>query len=240
MCDPITIAGLALTAGSTVANSIGQSQVAAARNDALEAERIRQRALDQEAQALNTQSQDRYKDFSGQQDQKAQELGDYFAGQQIEGQAAAGEQAAAAALPTSASNITVREEAKQRSAASQFTDQQGRALGELRAFGDLLGGIGRDQARDASLIGQIGGFKQGSSAVLPYELDAAASAGKGAQTLGDILGLAGMAATGYGVSRGAGGPTKLPGATDPSPVGSLYAPTPTSAWGGLGGGYRIY
>lgn len=240
MCDPLTIAGIALTAGSTVANTIGQNQVANARNDALEAERIRQNAFDQEAQALNAQSQDRYQDFGDQQDQKSQELGDYFAGQQIENQAAAGEQAAASAVPTSSSNITVREEAKQRGAASQFTDQQGRALGELRAFGDLLGGIGREQARDASLIGQIGGFKQGSSAVLPYELDAAASAGQGAKTFGDILGLAGTAATGYGVSRGAGGPTKLPGATDPSPLGSIYTPTPASAWGGLGGRYRMY
>lgn len=202
MCDPLTIAGIALTAGSTVANSIAQGQVARARNDALAAERIRQAGYDRETDALNTQSQDRYQDFSGQQDQRGQELGDYFSGQSIESAdanaAAAQEQSVA---PTS-SNITMREEAKQRGNAKAFTDEQGRRLGDLRSFGDLLGGIGREQARDASLIGQIGGFKRGSSAVLPYELEAANSAGGGAKMFGDILGLGGGLLSGAGLSGG--------------------------------------
>ena len=40
MCDPITIAGIALTVGSTVANTIAQNKVQAARNNAMAAERI--------------------------------------------------------------------------------------------------------------------------------------------------------------------------------------------------------
>jgi len=114
MCDPITIAGIALTAGSTVANSIANSQVQKARNDALAAERIRQTGYDQEAAAINAKDQESYQDFSGQQATKSQELGDYFQGQQLSNQTAANEQTAAASLPTSASNITVAEEAKQR------------------------------------------------------------------------------------------------------------------------------
>ncbi|MFI5411584.1 hypothetical protein [Kaistia sp. UC242_56] len=200
ICDPLTIAGIALTAGSTVANSVAQGQVARARNDALAAERIRQNGYDRETDALNTQSQDRYQNFSEQQDQRGQELGDYFAGQQIEGAnantAAAQEQSVA---PTS-SNITMREEQKQRANATAFTDEQGRRLGDLRSFGDLLGGIGREQARDASQIGQIGSFKRGSSAVLPYELEAANSAGGGAKMFGDLLGLGGSFATAKGLS----------------------------------------
>lgn len=43
MCDPITIAGIALTAGSTIANTIAANRVQRARDDALAAERIRQR-----------------------------------------------------------------------------------------------------------------------------------------------------------------------------------------------------
>ncbi len=124
----------------------------------------------------------------------AQQLGDYLGGQQ------ALDTTPAEALPSSTSNITVREEERQRNNAQQFTNQQGQALGQLRSFGDFLGGIGRDQARDASLIGQIGGFKMGSQGVLPYELDEAGKAGDGMRFFGDLLGGAGSVATGAGLS----------------------------------------
>lgn len=194
MCDPLTIAGIAMTVGSTAANTIAQNQVKAARNDALAAERTRQGTLDREADALNLQSRDRYNNFDGQQEAKAQSLGEYFAGQQT------AEPSAEAAIPTTASNVTVAEEAKQRNKARDFTDASGAALGQLRAFGDVLGGISREQARDASLIGQIGGFKQGSSGVLPYELDQASQAGAGMKLFGDLLGGGGSIATGAGLS----------------------------------------
>lgn len=196
MCDPLTIAGVALTAGSTVANYAAQQKVQRARDDAMAAERIRQQGLDKEAAALNTQSQDRYQDFEGQQDQKAGQLAEYFTGQDV------AEPSAEAALPTSASNITVAEEAKQRAGAKAFTDRSGQALGELRSFGDLMGGLGRLQARDATEIGQIGGFKRGSSGVLSYELDDASRAGDGLKLFGDILGGVGGLATSSGLSGG--------------------------------------
>lgn len=203
MCDPITIAGLALTAGSTVANTMAQSKIQAARNDALAAERIRQNTYDKEAAALNVKDQNSYTNFADQQDAKSQELGDYFQSQQLSSQAdtaaAAGEQTAAAALPTSASNITVQEEAKQRAKAKDFTDTQAASLGKLRSFGDLMGDLGRSQARDASLIGQIGSFKKGSSAVLPYELEAAQEKGNSLKLFGDLLGLGGSVATAAGL-----------------------------------------
>ena len=202
MCDPITIAGLALTAGSTLANSIAQRKVANARNDVMAAERIRQNGLDQQADALNVQSQDRYENFDDQQADKASELGQYFTDQQIE----AGNTNAAVTqemnVPQSGSNVTVREEQKQRGQARQYADSQGVALGNLRAFGDLVGGIGRDQARDAMSIGQIGRFKQGSSNVVPFELEGANSAGDGMKMFGDILGLGGSVSLGKGLSGG--------------------------------------
>lgn len=200
MCDPITIAGIALTAGSTVANTMAASKAQHARDDALAAERIRQNGYDQETSALNEQSRGRYDDFEGQQNAKADELGQYFSGQQV----AAGDQNAAATaettVPQSGSSLTVREEDKQRGQARDFTDKTGAALGNLRAFGDVLGGISRGQARDASLIGQIGGFKQGSSNVLPLELDKANQAGSGLKLFGDILGLGGSLAVNKGLS----------------------------------------
>ncbi|AAL44650.1 hypothetical protein EN41_19925 [Agrobacterium tumefaciens] len=61
------------------------------------------------------------------------------------------------------------------------------ALGRLRAFGDVLGENSRLQARDASQIGQIGGFKRGSSNVMAYELDAANQKGNGLKLFGDAL-----------------------------------------------------
>lgn len=160
----------------------------------MEMERMRQNRLDQEAAALNTQSQDRYKDFEGQQDEKAASLSAFFTGQSTS------EPNAAAALPTSGSNITVQEEGKQRGQARDFTNKTGAALGNLRAFGDVVGGIGRDQARDANLIGQIGGFKAGSSGVLPFELEAAQEKGAGLRLFGDILNGMGKVATAGGLS----------------------------------------
>lgn len=201
MCDPLTIAGIALTAGSTVANTMAANKVQNARDDAMAAERIRQQGLDQEAAALNTQSQDRYKDFGGQQEDKATQLGDYFAQQQIEAGNANAENTAAMIMPQSGSNIVVQEEAKQRGKARDFANKNAAALGNLRSFGDLIGSIGRDQARDATQIGVIGGFKRGSSGVLPYELEAANSAGNGLKMFGDILGLGG----GLAVNAGLGG-----------------------------------
>jgi hypothetical protein len=199
MCDPLTLSGIALTGASTVASAIGASQVASARNDALAAERIRQTQLDQEAAAINARSQDRYQDFGGQQQERSQELGDYFSQQQATEQQANSQAAGAQQAPASSSNIVVREEARQRQGARDFTQQQGRALGELRSFGDLLGGVSREQARDAGLVGQLGGFKQGSSKVLASELEAANAAGDGFRMFGDVLGLGGTLLTGKGL-----------------------------------------
>lgn len=246
MCDPFTISGIALAAGSTLANAIASDKIKRARNNVLAAERTRQKGFDQEAQALNTQSQDRYKDFSGQQGQTASDLGQYFADQKIEG--ANANQAATQQMdvPQSSSNITVREEQKQRGKADAFGQQQGEALGNLRAFGDLLGGIGREQARDASSIGQIGGFKQGSSGVVPYELDSANSAGDGAKMFGDILGLAGSVALGKGLSAGAN-PLKvfpsapsMPVSTDPWISNGVNLRVPSNLYSLYGGGGGPY
>lgn len=201
MCDPITIAGIALTAGSTVANTIAANQQRKARDSALAAERIRQGKLDRENEALNLTSRERYQDFGTQQDERGSQLADYFTENEANA-ADANQQAVQAMLPTSGSDITVREEQKQSGLAKAFTDQQGQALGQLRAFGDVLGSIGRDQARDASQIGQINSFKRGSSGILPLELEAANEKGGGARMFGDLLGLGGSFALNKGFSGG--------------------------------------
>jgi len=147
----------------------------------------------------------------------AQQLGDYLSGQQLP------DATPAEALPTSTSNITVREENKQRQQARDFTNAQGAALGNLRSFGDLLGSISRDQARDASQIGQIGGFKQGSAGVLPYELDEAGRSGDGMRLFGDVLGGLGSVATGAGLSgQGLFGFGAMPAGAQPLRLGGMF------------------
>jgi hypothetical protein len=185
MCTPMMIAGIALAGASSAANMASQRKVANEREDVLAAERIRQKRYDTEAQGLNTQSQDRFQGFEGQQAGKAQELGDYFQG------ATTGSPAndiAGQVMPSSSSDIVTQEIANQSGQADAFVNQQGGALASLRSFGDLLGDHSRMQARDASMIGQLGGFKRGSSAVVPYELEEANQAGSGMGMLGDILG----------------------------------------------------
>ena len=203
MCNPMAIAGLAMTVGSTVANTIAAKKVDKARAEAMAAERIRQGKLDREAEALNLTSRERYTDFGDQQEERGSKLGDYF----TENEATAAEnnqQAVDAMLPTSGSKITIQEANKQSGLAKAFTDQQGQALGQLRAFGDVLGGIGREQARDAGTVGQINSFKRASSGIVPLELEVANNAGNGARMFGDILNLGGPFALNKGLSGGKG------------------------------------
>jgi hypothetical protein len=197
MCDPVTLAGIALTGLSTGLNYMANQQVEGARNSAMAAERIRQQGLDQQADALNLQSQDRYQNFDDKKEERSSQLGQYFTDQ-------VATPPTAAAMPASGSNITVQAENKARGDARERTDQIGNALGELRSFGDLLGDTSRLQARDASQIGQIGGFKRGSSNVLGLELDAANSAGGGLRMGADIAGGLGKVGMSAGLS-GAGG-----------------------------------
>jgi hypothetical protein len=239
MCDPVTIAGAVLTGAGMAANSAAAGQVAKARNGAMQAERIRQQAYDQETAALNTQSQNRYQDFGGQQEQKAKSLGDYFNAQNTTAAPAAPD-APAATAPASSSNIVVAEQAKQGDKAHAYSQQQGNALGNLRSFGDLLGGIGLQQARDAGYIGQIGGFKKGSSGVLDFELDSANHKGDGTKQLGDILGGLGQIGLSAGLSKNiapglgkaAGAPTTLASAVPGSSVGASFGPLPFFAQNG--------
>lgn len=194
MCDPLTIGGIVLSAAGAGANYLGQQEVQSARDDALAAERIRQQMLDREAAALNTQSQDRYQNFEGQQQEKTKSLTDLFTAQPAEASPAP------ALLPQSSSNITVQNEAARKSDAKARTDQIGGARANLRAFGDTLGDNNRLQARDASKVGQIGGFKNGSSSVLGYELEDANNAGGALSTLGTIASGLGRIGVGAGLS----------------------------------------
>jgi hypothetical protein len=137
----------------------------------------------------------------------------------------------------------VAEQAKQGDKAHAYSEQQGNALGNLRSFGDLLGGIGLQQARDAGYIGQIGGFKKGSAGVLDFELEDANHKGDGKKQLGDILGGLGQIGISAGLSKNiapgaAGTPTTLASAAPRSAVGTSFGPLPFFAQ--AGNAYSLY
>lgn len=176
------------------------SRAAKARDQALGAERIRQRGFDQEADALNSRSQENFEGFEGKREAKSEALGDYFTTEVPTGPNAT----AASVMPSATNDIVTREMNKKSGEAKRFTDQQAGALAEMRSFGDLLGENSRAMARDGSEISQIGGFKRGSSNILPLEMEAAAQKGQGLRTFGDILGGVGGIALNAGLTRGPG------------------------------------
>ncbi len=236
MCDPITIAGAALTAAGTAANYVASSKINAARDDVLAAERIRQRGYDQQADAINNTARGRYEGFGDKQETTAGTLGEMYR----EASNTPPSAPENSVMPTSSSNITVNEENARRADAKAFTDNQANALGVLRSFGELFGGISRDTARDAGEIGQIGGFKRGSSSIVPFELEEANKAGSGLSLFGDLLTGAGQVGMTAGLSGaklpswlGGGGPIKLTGAVKPSAIGALYTPAAAAGIGPL-------
>lgn len=212
MCNPLMIVGLAMTAASVASNTIANAQTTRARTDALAAERMRQGKLDAQADTLNNTARDRYSNFQGQEGQQAKSLADMYTGQSVP------PPDASMALPTSSSNVVVNEVAKQRDKAKAFTDRAGTALANLRAFGEALGADSRGSARDASALGQVNDFKNGSSNVFQTELGAAGQSGNGAKSLGDIFGGLGSVALTSGMSGG-----KLPS------LGGLFGSGATTA-----------
>jgi hypothetical protein len=210
MCDPLTIAGIALTAGSTVANNAAANRQARAQASAMSAERSRQRMLDDESRGVNQQALGRFDNIGEQQQAKAAELTEQFSGE-----ANRGADLISAILPQSSSNITNDNDAREREKATGFADQQGEAMARMRSFSDMFGGLGRDTAQDASQLGMLGGFKRGSQGVLPFELESAAMKGQGLRTAADLMGGLGS----IGLTAG------LSGAKMPSIFGGASAAT---------------
>src|SRR6185312_4205089 len=109
MCDPLIIAGLALEAGSVVANSVANNSDAAARATVLQNEINRNRQLDQQAAAINAKSEQSYQDFIPQQEARSSQLGDYF----NSNTASKPNVATSGIMPTSTSDIVNQDEQKQ-------------------------------------------------------------------------------------------------------------------------------
>lgn len=192
---------LLFTLGSTVANTIGANQAQKALASTQAAERARQKKFDDESFALNTASQNRYTDMPEQMDTKATDLAQMFAQPSQEAPATP-----VITTPESSSGIITSRENASVAKAKGETDARAVSLGKLRSFGDILGDASRMQGRDAGQLGLIGSMRRGSQAVLPLELEAAQSKGRGMRLLGDILSAGGgLMGGGLGGGLGLGG-----------------------------------
>jgi hypothetical protein len=178
---------LLFTVGSVAANTIGANKAQQALADAQAAERARQKKFDKESFALNDASRDRYSDMPAKIDTQAGNLAEMFA-------APTQEQPAEPVIttPETTSNIVTSRENAAVAKAKGETDARATNLGNLRAFGDVLGDASRLQGRDAGQLGLIGSMRRGSQSILPLELEAAQNKGRGWRLLGDILGAGSM------------------------------------------------
>lgn len=194
----MSIASGALLVGSTLTGMAQQGEVDSARSDAINAENQRQKKLRAEAEAALGKSEQDFTKLPGEQKQAGDDLASILNRNTMQ-------QAPPANLLPGASDPTVvREVGKQTDKAKAYTNQQGNALGQLRAFGDTMGDANRNLGGNAQWINTLGGFQQGSAGVLNSELAAANDAGSGWGTLGDILGGVGSLGLTAGLSKGAG------------------------------------
>lgn len=137
---------------------------------------------------------------------RAQTLGDYFVGNST---------ALPSVMPPTRSAATEADTAAKLADARAYNDQQSRALGQVRAIGDLFGDAERSNAVDRQGLANISNFRQGTRALLPQEVELAKGpaqvpeapidyafpvAGEPDNTLGDVLTGVGRVGTGVALS----------------------------------------
>lgn len=205
--DPLTLAllGGASTLGSMFFNGQAQDEVNAARNAVIQKNRGQQAALDTEAKGVTEQSLGRFSNFGDNMNADATKLSTMF----NTPAAPPTDPHLIAALPASTNDYVNREIGNRGDIAKAFVTNQGNALGKLRSFGDVMGGISRDQAGDTQHIGQLGSFKAGDTAVTNIALDNANRAGNTDAAIGNILG--GLGKVGLTAGLSAKLPVPLPG-----------------------------
>lgn len=184
MCDPVTIAGAALSGAGMAANAIGSNQVQHANNAASQQTMLLNMLQQQRADQANAAALGEYQNFGAGQTARGAQLGDILTSAtktpMTPGQMA----------PTTSGNVAQAEGINQH-AVDVGSQQQGRALGNVMSFGDYLGNVNRGAARDLQTADQATNFMKGNSNVLGYKL-------ADAQHAGDTTGLLGNVASGLG------------------------------------------
>lgn len=202
MCDPIT-ASIALTVAGSAAQAAGQNRARKAMQGAQEAERIRQKGLQDQSAAVMAQSEARSSKGNQDKEQAAAEANrsaNYAAANEAakapivaEGTNIAGDQ--------SANAVIAAEAARAGQKAQGYAGQQGNAKAALLGFNDIQLGNALANARALEQQRQLGNFMQGSSNVLGLEMDAASRKGDSLKTIGSLLSAGGSIA---GMGAGAG------------------------------------
>lgn len=220
MCGPAAIP-LAISAAGAAASAVGsysnannqQAQLAATqrrRNQEAEAERIRQRAFQDEASAEMARVLP--------QVANPQTLADAIgmrtaAAEQVTRAPAAGEYRP---TPQSAPAVVTNEVDRQRSKGAKRASSTATAKAKLSAYGDQQAGNSLAMTGAARRIAGITDASRGSAAILPLAQQAVvnnANRNQPAITFGDVLGLAGQGAQMYGFMGAPG--LNAPGGTIP-------------------------
>lgn len=190
MCDPATIAGVALSAVGSGLSAMEQQKNAergaAARQAAAEAELQRQKVFRDEAQPMVASAT--------QQTGAQQSLADLLSAQTKRTDAMTGAVTPETYTPALPSGGDVNREVvrKMAEAASGARDNAARA-GKLQGWGDVGANQGLNLASTARGLNTVTDLAGGSVRLLPFEQDVAEynATRKGPGMLGDLLGLAG-------------------------------------------------
>ena len=216
MCDPVSIGALALGTAGTIMQGREQQanmrRAVGARNDAVNAEMIRQRGFADQGQESFGNTLDRFR-----QPRQEQALADAVTSR---GEAMT---RAAAPLPNyapvagSAPNIVRGEIERKTGQAGRAVASDARRLGDVRARDDVWQGNQFALEGGRNALNTTGSFARGSAALLPGDVRAAeTNAYRPPSGLGQGLRLAGMAG---GLAGAAGGWDWLKNFMVPGPTG---------------------
>jgi hypothetical protein len=202
MCDPVTAAGLALSAGGTYFQSREQANNERRMQNAREAAftqnlaRNTQYAADAGSiQANNTQKQGR-ENFDIQRDAEADKVKQAFASIRTQPDYNVG-----LSEGTPKNVVIARQKASEDAAAKTDRDVANKAA--LEGYGSALFNTGLDQSQFARLFGGIQDKAGANTRILPIEMNAAANnANKGSSLFPTLLKTAGMATSLYGAAGG--------------------------------------
>lgn len=212
MCDPISIAGAALTGAGMAENAIGSNAVQSSINSAEQQEQYLNGVQQQRINQANSAALGNYSNFQQGQTAEGKSLGDFL---QANSTGAAPPKSYMA--PTDAN--TQNELSTQNSIGNALGTQQARSLGNVRSFGDYLASANRGAARNLQTADQGANFMQGNANVLGLQLHDAQQAGNTNSLLGSI----GTALGGLGIKAGISGAG--------SKLGNLFAPSVAAANG---------
>jgi hypothetical protein len=197
MCGPL--AALGLMAGGSLAKYFGERQAQHAQNRAFQAEQHRQSAMTEQQQAAESDSlaktatlADPNAEADAANTRKAAFISALNQRSPTQDYLPGGQGAPSAVADTTNRVVEAQHADSERHAG---------ALASLAGFGDQVFKSSIGVNRNAQTIGQIGRDKQGSAAVLPAELQAAAQKGGFLRGLGDLA----MTAASFAGGMGGGG-----------------------------------